>query len=116
MSDQPKYIVDEQGKQISVVLNIEHYQHLRTQIAAKTDQELLMGMSEAELQALAESVLAPSSQTRLNQLLEVNAENQLSENENSELDNLLAQVDQLTILKTRARYTLSQRKTFSVAA
>jgi len=116
MSDQPQYIIDEQGKQIGVVLNIEHYQHLRTQIAATAEQELLAGMSEAELFALAESVLAPSAQQRLNLLLDTNTENQLSDAESNELDHLLAQVDQLTILKTRARYTLSHRKTFSAAA
>jgi hypothetical protein len=37
-----------------------------------------------------------------------NSENQLSNEESETLDKLLAQVDQLNILKTRARYTLNQ--------
>jgi hypothetical protein len=49
-----------------------------------------------------------------------NAEAQLSADEVANLDRLLAQVDQLTILKTRARYTLHclkpvQRLTIGVA-
>jgi hypothetical protein len=53
------------------------------------DLELLVGLSYDELEALADSVLAPSAQHRL--------------------DDLLERVDQLTILKTRARYTLRQQ-------
>ena len=71
--------------------------------------ELLVGLSDDELQALADSILAPSAQARLDDLVERNAENQLTADEQDELDRLLARVDQLTILKTRARYTLRQR-------
>ncbi|MEP0883714.1 hypothetical protein NDI49_19355 [Trichocoleus sp. ST-U3] len=42
----------------------------------------------------------------MNDLLVQNVESQLSADEVANLDRLLAQVDQLTILKTRARYTL----------
>jgi hypothetical protein len=38
-----------------------------------------------------------------------NAEAQLSETEQAELDRLLNDIDQLTILKTRARYTLAHQ-------
>lgn len=61
-----------------------------------------------ELQALAQSQLATVSQIRLHELLARNAESQLSTDEVAELDRLIAQVDQLTILKTRARYTLNR--------
>jgi hypothetical protein len=71
--------------------------------------ELLVGLSEGELEALADSMLAPSSQSRLDELLERNAAGQLAASEAAELDRLLARVDQLTILKTRARYTLHQK-------
>ena len=57
---------------------------------------------------LPQSQLATVSQTRLHQLLALNAESQLSTDEVAELDRLIAQVDQLTILKTRARYTLQR--------
>jgi ribosome assembly protein YihI (activator of Der GTPase) len=59
---------------------------------------------------LAESLLAPSAQTRLDELLARNAESQLSSNEQSELDRLLERIDNLTILKTRARYTLHHQQ------
>ena len=73
------------------------------------DPELLVGLSDGELDALAESRLAPSDQGRLDELLVLNAENQLSPGEQAELDLLLDRVDQLTILKTRAKYTINQK-------
>jgi hypothetical protein len=74
-----------------------------------SDSELLIGLSHDELEALADSMLAPSAQSRLDDLLDRNAEHRLGADERRELDRLLARVDQLTILKTRARYTLSQQ-------
>lgn len=74
-----------------------------------SDSELLVGLSHDELEALADSMLAPSAQSRLDDLLERKAENRLGANELLELDRLLTRVDQLTILKTRARYTLRQQ-------
>lgn len=71
--------------------------------------EILTSMDVDELEALADSKLAPSSQARLDQLLAENSERQLSGDEAKELDRLLAKIDQLTILKTRARYTLKQQ-------
>lgn len=73
------------------------------------DSEILVGLSDDELEALADSLLAPSAQTRLDELLNRNAGGQLAADEQGELDHLLARVDQLTILKTRARYTLQQQ-------
>jgi hypothetical protein len=74
------------------------------------DPELLVGLSEGELEALAESLLAPSAQARLDDLLARNAEDQLSSKEQAELDRLLERIDQLTVLKTRARYTLRHQQ------
>lgn len=74
------------------------------------DSELLVGLSDGELEALAESMLAPIAQARLNELLARNTEHQLSAAENAELDRLLDRIDQLTLLKTRARYTLDHQK------
>ena len=73
------------------------------------DSELLVGLTDAELDALADSMLAPSAQARLDELLERNADGRLAQHEQIELDQLVARVDQLTILKTRARYTLRQQ-------
>jgi len=70
--------------------------------------ETLIGLSLAELEALADSLLAPAAQARLDDLLARRKEKPLSAEEENELDSLLQKTDQLTILKTRARYTLSQ--------
>jgi len=71
--------------------------------------ELLTSLDIDELEALADSKLAPSAQDRLNELLAKNNERSLSEDETKVLDVLLARSEQLTILKTRARYTLQQQ-------
>lgn len=73
------------------------------------DLELLIGLTDDELEALADSALAPSAQARLDELLKRNTCGQLAADEQGELESLLARVDQLTILKTRARYTLRQQ-------
>ncbi len=104
MSEQTRYITNEQGQRVGVLLDLETYDRL-TQ-ASSIYQDILIGMSQAELQALAHSTLAPVAQSRLNELLVQNTENQLDDNELAELDLLLVQIDHLTLLKTRARYTL----------
>jgi hypothetical protein len=70
------------------------------------DGELLVGLSTGELEALSDCLLAPSAQARLDELLARNAQQKLAASEVTELDRLLGQVDQLTVLKTRARFTL----------
>ncbi len=70
------------------------------------DPEVLLGLSSGELEALAEGMLAPSIQARLDELVTRSKELPLSSEEASELDRLLVRVDQLTLVKTRARYTL----------
>jgi hypothetical protein len=73
------------------------------------EPEVLVGLSDDELEALADSLLVPSAQTRLDKLLARNSVGLLDSEERKELDRLLARFDQLTILKTRAQYTLFQR-------
>lgn len=73
-----------------------------------TDLDLLTSLSDEELEALANSTLAPAPQDRLDELLAKNAENELDDSGQAELECLLARGDQLTIVKTRARYTLRQ--------
>ncbi|MEI6442997.1 MAG: hypothetical protein WCO29_07680 [Nostocales cyanobacterium ELA583] len=105
MSESVQYITNTQGEKVGVLLNLETYQKL-TNLSA--DTELLIGLSLDELQALVETSLSPKTQTQLDKLLMKNSENQLSNEEFETLDKLLVQVDQLNILKTRARYTLNQ--------
>jgi hypothetical protein len=107
MDSSVRYITNEEGERIGVLLALEEYRQL-TQLPA-TAPELLRGLSEEELQALAQSALAPADQSRLDDLLARNAEAQLSEVEQTELDRLLTYVDHLTLLKTRARYTLAHQ-------
>jgi hypothetical protein len=106
MLEQVQYITNEQGERVGVLLNIEVYQRLVNPLTA--DSECLTGLNKDELQALANSKLAPSFQAALNHLLTQNAESELSANELAELEDLLAEIDQLTLLKTRARYTLTR--------
>ena len=105
MSNTRRYIIDERGERIGVLLDLEEYQQLTR--LSPPDAELLVSLSEDELQALAHSALAPAEQDRLDDLLARNADGQLSEIDQVALDRLLHYVDQLTILKTRARYTLA---------
>ena len=76
-----------------------------------SDSDLLVGLSIDELEALADSMLAPAAQARLDDLVARQNEKLLSADEKRELDGLLQKVDQLTILKTRARYTLNHERT-----
>ena len=76
--------------------------------------EMLISLSEEELEALADSRLAPSAQARLDELLAEGGS--LSVGERQELDRILRQADQLTVLKTRARYTLRESKVAAAAS
>jgi len=75
----------------------------------KNSSELLTSLDIDELEALADSKLAPSAQNRLSDLLAKNNDGKLTGDEAKELDLLFARGDQLTILKARARYTLQQQ-------
>ena len=72
------------------------------------DPELLTGVSIDELEALAAGVLIPTAQARLDELLTGAKDHRLSEYDEAELDDLLHKVDQLNLLKARARYTIHQ--------
>lgn len=113
MSKYVRYITNEQGERVGVLLDIEAYDRLTSPLTA--DSECLRDLSVDELQALADSQLSAASQRRLDDLLAQNAESQLSTNETEELDQLIAKVDRLTILKTRARYTLTRLQELATA-
>jgi hypothetical protein len=103
-----RYLVEENGQRVGVVLTWEDYQSL--QAALSEDPDLLPGLSEVELQALAEGMLSSSHQERLDELLRRNREGKLSVAEERELDRLLELVDSMNVLKARAMYTLQQQK------
>jgi hypothetical protein len=114
MSEYVQYVTNDRGDRVGVLLEMEVYQRLTNQ--SNLDAECLGGLNIDELQALAQSQLATVSQARLTELLTRNTESQLATDEVAELDYLIAQVDQLTILKTRARYTLNRLNELATAA
>jgi hypothetical protein len=73
-----------------------------------SNTELLAGVSIDELEALAAGMLVPSTQGRLEELMAGAEHDSLSANEAAELDGLLNKVDQLNLLKARARFTIDQ--------
>ena len=106
MSEAVKYITNQQGERVGVLLDLETYDRLAN--ASASDEELLAGLSLEELQALANIQLASTEQVQLSELLAQNVEGQLLIETTATIDRLLTQVDNLNVLKTRARYTLKQ--------
>ena len=72
--------------------------------------EPLMGLSVAELGALAASELPPAHARRLKQLLRLHREHKLTHALQAELDALLAESDHIALVKAKATYTLSLLK------
>lgn len=66
----------------------------------------IVGLSSGELQALAHAVVAADRQDQLQSLLEKNRQGTLSADEEQTLDTLLAEADQVALLKARALYTI----------
>ena len=88
-----------QAKLVSALLQ-EHGQ------ASPQALEPLIGLSEAELHALADSVLAPEHARRLKHLLRLQRENTLPPLWQAELDVLLEESDRIALVKAKASYTL----------
>jgi hypothetical protein len=88
----------------------------RRNFMADLDSELLTSLSLEELQALAEGLLAPTLQAQLEGFLAQGTEHPLSPDEEAMLDRMLLQIDQLNILKTRAKYTLNHLSRVSAVA
>ena len=70
------------------------------------ETKILPNVSPSGLEALASAMLVPGEQSRLNELLSRNAEGNITDEELSELDRLVKQVDELNLLKARAEFTL----------
>ena len=86
--------------------------NLRTVLSGQTTQSddngltPFVGLSSAELQALAEAVVAPDRQQQLKSLLAKSRQGHLVPEEEEILDRLLAEADQEALLKARALYTM----------
>jgi hypothetical protein len=104
MSQPLQYLTNEQGERVGVLLDWNTYARLANPLGL--DEECLVGLSIDELTALASCKLAVAEQNHLDGLVNRNTESLLSTEEIAELDDLLGKADRLTILKTRARYTL----------
>jgi hypothetical protein len=76
------------------------------QAKAETGLAPLTGMSESELKALAEAVVSPERQQHVQALLALNRDSALDTGQESALDNLIDEIDQVALLKARALYTL----------
>jgi hypothetical protein len=105
MNGQIQYVTNEKGEQTGVLLDIGHYYQLVSE--NPIDPKLLKGLSIDELEALAKTKLGIDQQSRLNELITKQKVYGLSDEEVQEIERLLAYVDQLTILKARAMYTLN---------
>jgi hypothetical protein len=101
-----QYIVNDDGQRTAVVIKWEDYVTLQDRLSP--DPAVLTGLSESELRALAEGLLSPGRQARLDELLERNREGVLDDGEQKELDQLLVHIDSMNILKARALHTLQQ--------
>ena len=104
MSKPVEYLTNEQGERVGVLLDWNTYSRFANSLGL--DEDCLIGLSVDELKALASCQLSLVEQTRLDDLVTRNAESLLCADEVAGLDELLAKTEQLTILKTRARYTL----------
>lgn len=112
MSQAVRYITNEAGERVGVLLDVETYERL---VASQNNPELLTGLSREELLTLADSTLALEAQSKLSHLLAENAEGRLVASDLTELDHLLTQVDYLNILRARARYTLKHLDNLSAS-
>jgi len=84
-----------------------------TAVERGNDLSPLLGMSESELEALAEAVVAPQRQQQIRSLLASNREGALNTEQEAALDSMIDQVDRVALLKARALYTLQLTRTQS---
>lgn len=73
----------------------------------------LLGLSDDELKALADTVVAAERQQQIRTALRKQQRAALTAEENTKLDSWLAEVDQVALLKARAMYTLKLRQSTS---
>jgi hypothetical protein len=114
MSDQIRYITDDKGNPIGVLLDLDAYRQLSNPLLS--DRKCLVSLSRDELLALVHCKISLPEQARLDQLLVQNSEAKLSETETIELDQILAEADHLMVLKARALYTLKRLDKLAIAS
>jgi hypothetical protein len=114
MSETVRYITDDAGQPIGVLLDLEAYRQLTNPLLI--DRKCLIGLSRDELVVLANCKLSPAEQSRLDDLLAQQAEAALSETESIEVDRILAEADHLMVLKARALYTLKRLDDLATAS
>ncbi len=107
MSEPVRYITDDSGKQIGVLLDLEAYRQLANPLLS--DRRCLIGLSQEDLHVLANCKISPAEQSRLDGLLAKQAEvGELMGEDAIEVDRILAEADSLMVLKARAMYTLKR--------
>jgi hypothetical protein len=106
MSENLRYITDESGNPISVVLDLESYRQLSNPLLL--DKKCLIGLTREELETLANCRLASSEQAVLDELLAKQSKGSISDIEMIEMDRILVESDRLMVLKARALYTLKR--------
>ncbi len=82
-----------------------------------SDPDCLAGLSPTELTTLAHSQLTSDRQAELRDLLSRNCQgiDNLSSDQQTRLDEILAEIDQLNLLKAKALYTLQRLQALEVA-
>jgi len=114
VSDAIRYITDDTGNQIGVLLDLDAYRQLSNPLLS--DRKCLVSLSRNELFALAHCKIFFPEQAHLDHLLAQNAETKLSEAETTELDQILAEADHLMVLKARALYILKRLDELAIAS
>ena len=86
--------------------------HLRSNLPAQMPSpetqglELIIGLTDTELRALADAVVTDDRQERLQRLLSHNRARPLTQEEDTTLNDLLDEADQVALLKARALYSI----------
>jgi hypothetical protein len=83
MVDSIRYVTDNAGRPVGVLLDLEAYHQLANPLLS--DRKCLVGLSREELLVLANCKISPAEQARLDALLAKNTEAQLSSTETDEV-------------------------------
>ncbi|MDM8532207.1 hypothetical protein QUF63_13625 [Anaerolineales bacterium HSG25] len=99
------------ARQLPASVRWQLVEALVTEIEPKTSPPRLIplfGLSRLELQVMAQVIVAPDHQKELQALLAKSRINSLKTDEQTRLDDLLTEIDQVALLKARAMYTLQK--------
>lgn len=90
----------------ALLYNLRANLPLQEMIAGDEELVPIIGLTHTELQALADAVVAADRQQQIKMLLAKNRQETLTPDEESMLDALLSEADQVALLKARALYTM----------